>query len=242
MDSSLALLLASRRAPVILSVAFPAIWARNTERHVRMDFRDRHTARIIFFTMRLWLMRHCETLAPADSIVGATDIALSPQGILRAQTLAKPLQRYRFDNVYCSNMSRALQTARHALPHHTNAIIIKEELREFDFGVFEGKSKRVFRAASRLFTKTGQSVPNGDNMLDFKKRVQNCVREIIRTNKDARNVMAVCHHEVIKAILELTDLPSESIGNLQIDYGSILLIEITAKMTYRGSFNERFSA
>lgn len=87
--------------------------------------------------MRVLLLRHAEALGNAQGrFIGVTDSPLTAQGILQAQTaaLSAPCVRH----VYVSPLARCIDTAKVLWPDIGHTVI--EELRESDFGPFEGKN------------------------------------------------------------------------------------------------------
>ncbi len=67
--------------------------------------------------MKLFVVRHGQTTANVTRIYsGQSDVMLTEEGIAQAKALQPLLSRYRFDRVYSSDLSRAIDTQRLALP------------------------------------------------------------------------------------------------------------------------------
>jgi broad specificity phosphatase PhoE len=93
---------------------------------------------IIDDTLELWLIRHGETdWNRQRRIQGHADAPLNDLGVRQAQQLRGRLAGERFDAVYSSDMARAHDTARHALPERTATL--DPRLREIFLGSFEGR-------------------------------------------------------------------------------------------------------
>ena len=86
-------------------------------------------------------MRHGETeWNVLGRIQGHSDVPLSQNGREQAQTVARRLAGAPLDVVYCSDLSRASETARIIRGHREIPLHATPELRERDYGVFEGLS------------------------------------------------------------------------------------------------------
>lgn len=90
--------------------------------------------------MRIHLLRHGQTIAPAGVMLGATDIALSAAGRKQAAILARRIP----ENIccICSPMLRARQTLDCLQEYEAtlSEIILDKRLEEMDFGDWELKT------------------------------------------------------------------------------------------------------
>ena len=95
--------------------------------------------------VELYLIRHGET---AWSLSGAhtsrTDIPLTDHGRKRAEELRDHLAGTPFARVLCSPMQRARETC--TIAGYGDQAIIDEGLREWDYGIYEGKTTKEIRA------------------------------------------------------------------------------------------------
>ena len=88
--------------------------------------------------MKLFLIRHGESTANAERcFAGQTDAPLTPLGIKQALAIRDVLRDIPFDKVYSSDLSRARDTQKYALPG-TEAQLTPL-LREYDVGTWTGK-------------------------------------------------------------------------------------------------------
>lgn len=88
--------------------------------------------------MRVFLIRHGQTVANEKRIYsGQCDYPLSDQGRAEAAAIAPILADFTFDRVYSSDLCRAVETQRIALPDAES--ICTPLLREFDVGSIAGK-------------------------------------------------------------------------------------------------------
>ena len=88
--------------------------------------------------MKLFLIRHGESQANLDHcFAGQTDSKLTELGITQAQNIQGALKGIPFDKVYSSDLSRAHDTQKNALPGFEAELT--PLLREFDVGSWSGK-------------------------------------------------------------------------------------------------------
>jgi len=112
-------------------------------------------------THRLFFIRHGETVDNVAGLyAGIRDSALTVHGVHQASRLAYYLARegHRFTNVFSSDLTRAVRTAEAILKaqpsgtssQHTPHVLIKIiQLREQDFGFYEGKPFHVRSPSSK---------------------------------------------------------------------------------------------
>ncbi|MEA2610907.1 MAG: hypothetical protein QOG32_633 [Chloroflexota bacterium] len=93
----------------------------------------------------LWLIRHGETeWARLGRHTGRTDVPLTETGRDQARALGRRLVGHRFDLVLTSPLSRASETA--ALAGFGAGAVVDPDLREWDYGIFEGRLTSEIRA------------------------------------------------------------------------------------------------
>jgi 2,3-bisphosphoglycerate-dependent phosphoglycerate mutase len=87
---------------------------------------------------RLCIVRHGETAWNAEHRVqGQLDVPLNAVGLAQAQAIARALAGEKFDVIYSSDLSRALQTAQPLAALLDLPIQRDEGLRERHYGIFE---------------------------------------------------------------------------------------------------------
>ena len=119
--------------------------------------------------MRVWLLRHGETDWNARrKYLGRTDLPLSGRG-----RLALIRADFAPDRVYVSPLGRTAETAELLFPGARQIVV--PDLREMDFGVFEGKSWREMEdlPAYRAWVEGGcvDAPPGGESRRAFADRV-----------------------------------------------------------------------
>jgi len=93
---------------------------------------------------QIWLVRHGETeWSRSGRHTGRSDIPLTDTGRQQAGALAHRLAGHRFALVLTSPLSRAADTAR--LAGFGDVMVVDEDLREWDYGDFEGRKTDEIR-------------------------------------------------------------------------------------------------
>ncbi len=94
--------------------------------------------------VELWLIRHGETeWSLSGAHTSRTDIPLTEHGRQRATELKDYLAGKKFAAVLTSPMQRAKETC--AIAGYGDVATIEEGLREWDYGIFEGKTTKEIR-------------------------------------------------------------------------------------------------
>jgi len=92
----------------------------------------------------LWLVRHGETeWSLSGKHTSRTDVALTEHGRRRAEELRDFLVGTTFDAVLVSPMRRARETC--AIAGFGDVAVVDEGLKEWDYGVFEGRTTAEIR-------------------------------------------------------------------------------------------------
>jgi probable phosphoglycerate mutase len=95
----------------------------------------------------LWLIRHGETeWSLSGAHTSRTDISLTDHGRKRAEELREFLKGKQFAAVLTSPMQRARETCK--IAGYADVATVEEGLREWDYGIFEGKTTKEIRAES----------------------------------------------------------------------------------------------
>lgn len=100
--------------------------------------------------MRVILTRHGETHENVKKISMGQGIdgSLNEEGIEQARKLAQRLKEENIDVAYVSDLKRAVHTAREILGFHPSAkMILTQELRERNLGIYEGGPNIAWKAA-----------------------------------------------------------------------------------------------
>lgn len=171
--------------------------------------------------MKLWLIRHGLTrLGEEKRYQGALDAGLSERG--RAQ-----LRRADFTppRVYVSPLLRARETAAVLFP--TASQILVPDLREMDFGAFEGRAAREMEddADYRAWVdgNCAGRCPGGEDRAGFSLRVQKAVASLLQSGED--EVVIVAHGGTQMAALERWGRPAREYWRWQTSCGCGWLLD-----------------
>ncbi len=118
----------------------------------------------------LWLVRHGETPASRDGVLaGWADVPLTPRGAEQAEAVRPALAGERFDSVWCSDLRRAVESARLAYGEARR----EPRLREINFGELEGRAWATLDPAVRasIATFNGFHPAGGESLEQVRERV-----------------------------------------------------------------------
>ncbi len=156
---------------------------------------------------RIYLVRHGETVWNARlKFQGHSDIALSQRGLEQARALARRLSGENFSAFYTSDLQRAMTTARILAEPHGLPVVPLADLREINFGAWEGLTVAEIKARyarelqqwwdGPLHTR----IPGGETLGEVAERVTRAVREIVEKHP-AEQVVVVCHGGCIRTLV-----------------------------------------
>jgi alpha-ribazole phosphatase len=155
----------------------------------------------------LYLVRHGSTGSSRDGrYLGRTDLPLDAGGRPQVEALAELLRaKRRCGRCVCSPLRRAAQTAE-ILRSATGCVPeLDADLREIDFGRWEGKTFSEIRDSSpEEVARWAQfapdfAFPGGESLRGFLDRVGRAADRL--AGEEAETVLAVTHGGVIKAML-----------------------------------------
>lgn len=161
--------------------------------------------------MEFILVRHGKTeYNERRQYCGALDPDLSDLGRqeLEGSAIRAYLEEHTPDMVFCSPMRRTLQTAAILLDGRDVPLVAVPELREIDFGDFEGRSYEEMKDdpayTAWLDTNCEGPIPGGDFPESFRDDVEVCFESLMETCRTERveRVLIVSHGGVLGTILE----------------------------------------
>ena len=162
----------------------------------------------------LWLARHGATAwSHADLMCGTSDIELAPEGQVQAVLLAQRLAGERIDAIYTSPLQRAIATAAPIAAHHQIMPIVLDDLREMDFGAWEGQSRDAIKANDGERYRAWQRDPavvrptDGEGAYAVAERAVRAFATIVERHPD-QTVLLVAHRTFNRiALCHLLGLP-----------------------------------
>lgn len=179
---------------------------------------------------KLILIRHGQTDMNKDQLYyGRLDVPINETGKEQAENTRKNLVELEidYDKIYSSPMKRAYETAE--IVNYKNLEIEKDdELREMDFGIFEGLSyKEIIKKYPEEMEKLKKdwktySYVTGENPFMLQKRVLKFLEKIDKN----KNNMVVTHWGIICTLLSfLFSSELEGYWKYQVKNGGIVIIE-----------------
>lgn len=154
----------------------------------------------------LILIRHGETKwNKIKKYQGHMDIELNDWGRQQAEEAAKELVNLDIDYFVSSDLIRAKETAEIIASFHDNRVLEYIELREMNFGDWEGKSFQEIQNENSLdFQKwlkdpVKYSPPSGESLVEFQERVLLGFNKILE--KDNKRNVIITHGGVIMVYL-----------------------------------------
>ena len=158
----------------------------------------------------LYLVRHGETEHNRRGIIqgGGVDSELNTAGRAQAEALAQRLRSVSFDALYASTLQRAKQTANIlAPPHEPLSRTYLQDLREMDWGVFEGEPPSPERDEAMGGLKSAwregaydRAVEGGESIRDVQDRAQRAFRHIL-AREAGRTALVVTHGRYLRVLL-----------------------------------------
>jgi len=155
--------------------------------------------------MKIILIRHAKTQGNLEKrYIGRTNEPLCNVGIREAGALFESGKLPRPDTLIASPYLRCVQTAEILYPDM--AYEINDDLRECDFGIFEGKTHAELLSNDEytawLSTNCLHDIPGGESVTAFKPRCCAAFMESVGNKPDGSTIVFVIHGGCIMAILE----------------------------------------
>ena len=152
--------------------------------------------------MKLFLIRHGQTTANLNqAYAGQSDVPLTETGRREAEAIRPILEQFTFDRVYSSDLSRAVDTQKLALPGvqaQTTPL-----LREYDLGSLVGMSFAEVREKwGTQIAKTRDYSPfGGESSQDVCRRLR--VFLALQEADPCENIVAFVHNGIMTSMLQI---------------------------------------
>lgn len=159
-------------------------------------------------------MRHASVAAEhAGRYLGRTDLPIAAAGHRAIQIAAEALARRNVRRCVASPLLRARQTAQIVASRLGLPMEIDNDLREVDFGRWEGKTFQEIAASDPDHVQKWANMaedfafPEGESWRAFQNRVDHAAQRLASDPADV--VLAIAHGGVIRAMLcQLLDVPA----------------------------------
>lgn len=191
-------------------------------------------------TYKLHLIRHGLTQGNLDGLyIGHSDVPLCVQGIEQLKQMKEDYTYPYSKFIFSSPLKRCLDTAKILYPD-INPIVI-EDLIEYDFGEFDGRSAAELHKKQPLFDRwlKGEKdvkPPFGESNEEFAKRVCDCfvkiVDGIIKSGTD--DACIITHGGVIMTLLANCALPEAAAHEWMTPSGCGYTLRITPELWLSG--------
>ena len=187
--------------------------------------------------LQLWLIRHGETeWSLSGAHTSRTDIPLTAHGEERAAKIRDYLAHRKFDLVLTSPMQRARETCRVA--GYGDVAQIEDNLREWDYGVYEGRTTAEIRKEQPDWSIWDAPPPQGEPVEHVAARTQ---QVIDRAGKVGGQVALFAHAHVLR-ILAATwlGLPPRAGSLLALGTGSVSTLGFERETRVISTWNRSF--
>ena len=184
---------------------------------------------------KLYLIRHGQTLwNKISKYQGHSDIALSDTGIAQAQKLGHYLfeKGIKLQAVYASDLSRAYDTAKLIAEPYNLPISTNSELREMNFGVWEGLTfkeiKNQYSDLAEIWLTAPETleIPKGESFAKVKERAINTLYGILKNHAN-ENIAVVSHGGTLRTIIcSLLDMPLSKMWQFKLDNTALTIFNI----------------
>ena len=142
------------------------------------------------------LVRHGETeWSRSGKHTGRTDVQLTDRGREQARALGDALRGRRFELVLTSPLERAFETCR--IAGFGDRAQLRDELREWDYGEYEGRTTPAIREERPGWTLWSDGVPGGETAADVGARVDRVLVALRAVDRDA---VVFAHGHVLRVL------------------------------------------
>ena len=182
---------------------------------------------------RVFLIRHGQVMDyDKFPVYGHTDVDLTETGVLQMELMAERLRLVEPTAVYSSDLRRAVIGANLIACHHNVPIHSLNQLREMDFGDWEGLTMEKIRndypdeLQKRQANIINYKAPGGgESIADFSERVSRAF-ENLRAEQEGNDIIIVAHGGVNRIILcNALGLDLSKMYNTHQDYGCLNIID-----------------
>ncbi len=192
--------------------------------------------------VQLWLVRHGETeWSLSGKHTSRTDVPLTEKGRVRAAELRDYLAGRSFDAVLTSPMQRARETC--AIAGYGAQAQIEEGLREWDYGVYEGRTTKEIRESEPGWSVWGDTISGGETVEHVGERADAVVRRALEAagGKGEGRVLVFAHAHILRiAAARWVDLPARDGRLLALGTGSLSVLGWERETRVIESWNRGF--
>lgn len=194
-------------------------------------------------TLRIHLIRHGATDANVlgQYIGSRTDTPLSPEGLSELRALKEDIDYPEIDCLYSSPLLRCRQTA--AVLYPDTGVMLVENLKEYDFGAFEGKTAAELEANPDFINWAAGKLtapPEGEDNSDFITRLCVGLNQIVldMIEKGKSDAAVIMHGGAIMMLLGACAVPRHRPVEWTADPGRGYTLLITPSLYHKSGVVE----
>ena len=152
------------------------------------------------------IARHGETIANSLGIIqGQLPGKLTEKGIEQAKKIGKFLEKERIDVILTSGLARAYDTAKFISEYVKAPLKVENNLKERNFGVFQGKDREKFFSWERSLKEPWKNKPEkGESFEELYNREKKVIN-IIFNKYNGKNVLVVTHGDVSRMLIGILE-------------------------------------
>jgi broad specificity phosphatase PhoE len=186
----------------------------------------------------IWLIRHGETeWSLSGQHTGRTDIPLTEHGRAQAALLRPVLAAQSFDLVLCSPMVRARETCK--ATGLGDAAQEESDLREWDYGVYEGRTTKDIRAEDPDWSIWSSPVPQGESLGEIQARAERVIGRLLASGG---RIALFSHAHFLRVLAGCWMTDSAALGaHLSLDTASVSVLGFDRETRALRQWNVRHS-
>ena len=147
----------------------------------------------------LWLIRHGETeWSLSGKHTSRTDISLTEHGRKRAEELRDYLKGEQFSAVFVSPMQRARETC--AIAGFGDVAVVDEGLKEWDYGVYEGKTTAEIRKEVPRWSVWKDEIVGGEAAEHVGERADGVIARALAGSPAGGKVTLFAHAHILRIL------------------------------------------
>jgi probable phosphoglycerate mutase len=188
----------------------------------------------------IWLIRHGETeWSLSGAHTSRTDIPLTDRGRLRAESLKAFLNGKKFAAVFTSPMQRARETCR--IAGYADVATIDEGLREWNYGIFEGKTTKEIRVDHPDWSVWKDEIVDGEPVEHVGERADGVIARALAAAGENGTVALFAHAHILRILAaRWIGLPATGGSLLALGTGSLSELGFERETHVIKSWNREF--
>ncbi len=192
--------------------------------------------------VELWLVRHGETeWSLSGKHTSRTDVPLTEKGRVRAAELRDYLAGRSFDAVLTSPMQRARETC--AIAGYGDQARVEEGLREWDYGVYEGRTTKEIRETEPGWSVWKDPIQSGETVEHVGERADEVIGRVLDAvaGREHGRAILFAHAHILRILAaRWIDLPPRDGRLFALGTGSLSVLGWERETRVIESWNRQF--